>query len=97
MAPTLEQVKESSIVARVADMSPEEFEAECEKTWSGVDAVKQELYRQVAQGNLRPVQGWGMLSCAVGQAFGYPEFHGQASPSDSFIRSLLPSLVNGNS
>lgn len=72
----------TSTIERLAQVSGSEFSPELQKRWSAVEQVKDLVDRLVQNDELEPIDGFGIISAAVGQVFAYPYFHGDVKPAD---------------
>lgn len=76
------------IVERFGKISAREFDAELERIWDGIEAVRRTVVEAVHEEKLTPLEGVSILACTTGQLLGYQTFHGQPQPAE-----FLPYVV----
>lgn len=84
---------QSSIASRYASLDPSKFSDEVERVWAAISDVKETVTRNVAEGNLRPIDGIRTLACMTGGAFGYEEFHPRSGQNDVLQQQAWQSLL----
>lgn len=84
---------QGSITGQFAQMESRQFEQELDKRWEAITEVREVVQRQVATGNLTPLDGLKAISACSAQILGYEEFHPSQGSSPSFIETLVGSAV----
>jgi hypothetical protein len=76
----------ASVVEHYATVAPREFSSEIERTWSALEAIKENVTGLVEREVMTPLQAVGILACSSGQLLGYTAFHGEPTLADLIRR-----------
>lgn len=85
-------------VSRFAQFSRDDFEAEIRRLWDAGGEYVEKVVEQVNQGEITPMQGFGIVSSVAAEILGYNALHGQATPVDLasvIIRERRVSALQG--
>jgi hypothetical protein len=81
MPGTLEAASLTSVTARFAETSAQEYGDRVNDLWAVGEDIRNVLRQHVESGNCQPTTACGIIAGTMAQLFGYGEFFGIVNPS----------------